>query len=82
MLLLVKISYIITKLDPVSETIKLNDEFTIEHIGRFKEVKNHTFVIDVFNILIKNIKSKLILVRTGDLEETIREKVDTLDWMR
>ena len=49
------------------------------HIGRFDEVKNHVFLLDIFNEYHKrNHDSKLVLVGEGHLEEQVREKVKTL----
>ncbi len=54
----------------------LTDEFTLIHIGRFLEVKNHAFLLDVFEKTVKAIPdSKLLLVGTGKLEEKIRSAV-------
>jgi glycosyltransferase involved in cell wall biosynthesis len=49
------------------------------HIGRFDEVKNHKFLLDIFDEYYKrNRDSKLMLVGEGHLEEQVREKVKTL----
>lgn len=51
-------------------------DIVLGHIGRFVEVKNHDFLIEVFkkvNIEIKN--SKLILVGSGPLEDQIKDKI-------
>ncbi|MBQ8228396.1 MAG: glycosyltransferase family 1 protein [Clostridia bacterium] len=54
----------------------LNDEFTLIHIGRFTNVKNHSFLIDVFEEVVKtHPNSKLLLAGTGNLEEEIKQKV-------
>ncbi len=49
-------------------------EFVIGHIGRFSPVKNHTFILDVFAEIVKNIDAKLLLVGGGDLKDYIKEK--------
>ncbi len=53
------------------------DTLLIGHVGRFERQKNHTFLIDVFeNVLKYNPNSRLLLVGgTGDLEGSIRNKV-------
>lgn len=51
-----------------------NNEFVIGHIGRFSPVKNHTFILDVFAEIVKNIDAKLMLVGGGDLKDFIKEK--------
>ena len=55
------------------------DKLVIGHVGRFSEVKNHKFLIDIFYELQK-IKpdSKLILVGIGDLMNAIKSKVAKL----
>jgi glycosyltransferase involved in cell wall biosynthesis len=56
------------------------DTFVIGHVGRFVPVKNHTFIIDIFNnVLQKRANSRLILVGTGPLQNKIIEKVKKLE---
>ena len=55
----------------------------VGHIGRFVTQKNHEFLIDVFNEIIKkrkqeNFDSKLILIGQGNLKENIIEKIKYL----
>ena len=55
----------------------------VGHIGRFVTQKNHEFLIDVFNEIIKKGKqekfySKLILIGQGNLKENIIEKIKYL----
>lgn len=58
------------------KSLGLDDEFTLIHVGRFVGVKNHDFLIDVFEQVAKaHPNSKLVLVGVGDLEEKIRTKV-------
>lgn len=61
---------------------KLNisdDQIVIGHIGRFATVKNHTFIIDVFNEYHKeNNNSILLLVGQGPLMDEIKDKVNAL----
>lgn len=53
-----------------------NGDFVLGHIGRFESVKNHKFIIKVFNEVQKKISnSHLILVGDGDLMQSIRELV-------
>ena len=57
-----------------------SDEIVIGHIGRFIDVKNHDFLIDIFHEIVRiNNKVKLILVGIGDNEEKIRHKVRCLN---
>ncbi len=54
----------------------LEDNFVIGHVGRFSPEKNHTFLIDMFEQLIKKDPSaKLVLVGGGPLENKIRSLV-------
>ncbi|MBP3328162.1 MAG: glycosyltransferase family 1 protein [Clostridia bacterium] len=58
------------------KTLGLDDEFILIHVGRFVGVKNHDFLIDVFEqVANAHPNSKLVLVGVGDLEEKIRTKV-------
>lgn len=58
------------------------DAFVIGHVGRFLEVKNHTFIVDVFKELIKKKpNSYLLLAGTGVLLEEIQKKVEDLNLM-
>ena len=56
-----------------------NDTLIIGHIGRFVSVKNHDFLIDIFNeIHSKNNNSILLLAGQGPLMEEIKKKVKSL----
>lgn len=55
-----------------------DDELVIGHVGRFMTVKNHSFIIDIFNELSKLSKAKLILVGEGELKQGIEEKIKSL----
>lgn len=56
------------------------DEFVVGHVGRFSDEKNHTFLIDIFNEVVKlRPLSRLMLIGSGELESTIKEKVKFLD---
>lgn len=53
-----------------------DNTLVIGHIGRFIEVKNHTFIIDCFEKLTKeNENYKLILIGNGELESKIKSIV-------
>lgn len=55
------------------------DEIVIGHIGRFSNEKNHRFLIDIFNELLKlNLKYRLVLVGDGDTKQEIEKKVKNL----
>lgn len=52
------------------------DEIVIGHVGRFDVVKNHTFLIDIYESYLKlNPNSKLVCVGVGNMIECINEKV-------
>lgn len=52
----------------------------IGHIGRFIDVKNHVFILDILNS-IKSVKKniKLILVGSGELFDSIKKKVHDMN---
>lgn len=53
-----------------------DDVFLIAHVGRFVEVKNHSFIIDVFNEITKREPSSiLVLAGIGPLFNKIKQKV-------
>lgn len=55
------------------------DEFLIGHVGRFSELKNHKFLIDVFYEVYKeNRHAKLVMVGSGELEQKIKDKAKML----
>ena len=59
--------------------LDIEDKFVVGHIGRFSLQKNHDFLIDIFNeIQNKKNNSVLMLIGTGDLQETIKDKIDKL----
>ena len=64
----------------VRTDLGITNKLVIGHVGRFREEKNHTFLIDVFNE-VKKIKndSVLLLVGDGDKQSEIEEKVKSLD---
>lgn len=54
----------------------INQGILVGHVGRFNNQKNHKFLIEIFNDLLKkNNDAKLILVGTGELEKEIKRKV-------
>lgn len=57
----------------------ISDEFVIGHVGRFAFQKNHDFLIDVFKEVAQvHDNIKLLLIGIGELEDTIRDKVNHL----
>lgn len=64
----------------IRKKIKIaDDSIVIGHIGRFIDVKNHEFIIEVFKEL-HNLNSnfKLVLIGSGELENQIKELVKKL----
>lgn len=54
----------------------VKDEFVIGHIGRFNRVKNHAFIIELFEHYLKiNSKAQLWLVGDGELRRGIEDTV-------
>jgi glycosyltransferase involved in cell wall biosynthesis len=74
-----KFSYTMKKRIQIRNKMNWNDKLIIGHVGRFNEVKNHTFLIDVFKE-IKNMipNAHLVLIGQGELEATIKGKVHNL----
>lgn len=57
----------------------IKDKKVIGHIGRFSPQKNHDFIIKLFEKIYKNDNNFcLLLVGVGELEDTIKEKVNQL----
>ncbi|MER1984378.1 MAG: glycosyltransferase [Solibacillus sp.] len=75
-----KFSEIKVKKDQLLKELNIpNDALIIGHVGRFFEQKNHVFIIDIFNyVLKKNDKAQLLLIGDGELKEEIVKKVDEL----
>lgn len=63
----------------IRQELNLGDAYTLIHVGRFAEVKNHSFLIDIFlNYKEINPSSKLLLIGVGPLQNKIRDKVKNL----
>lgn len=55
------------------------NEYIIGHVGRFMDQKNHEFLIDIFNELLKQkSNAKLLLIGDGPLKEYIENKSKSL----
>ena len=68
----------------ISENYKKNfnlfNELIIGHVGRFSSQKNHTFLLKVFNELLKKQKNcKLVLIGVGPLMSVIKNEAIKLD---
>lgn len=63
----------------IRDELEIKDEIIIGNVGRFVEVKNHNFLIDMFCELKNQIpNAKLLLVGEGELREKLYKKVCTL----
>lgn len=60
----------------MKENLGIEDKFVIGHVGRFRQEKNHSFIIDIFKeVCAKEPNSTLLLVGDGPLEDEIKKKV-------
>lgn len=60
--------------DQKREELGISNEFVVGHVGRFQEVKNHKFLIDVFcELLHMRPESILVLVGCGSLLDEIQQ---------
>lgn len=72
-------SYDIAKRSEFRAEFSLNNDFVIVNVAKFSEVKNHCFILDIFNEVSKLKKNaKLVLVGDGELKANIKEKVASL----
>lgn len=63
----------------VRKEFNLGEDYVIGHVARFSDVKNHVFLINVFEYIAKtNMNVKLLLVGAGEkreyIEQLVREK--------
>ncbi len=60
--------------------LKIENKFVIGHIGRFVNLKNHSFLLDIFcQYQNNNNNAVLLLVGFGPLEKKIRDKINMLN---
>lgn len=60
----------------IRANLHLEDAFVVGNIGRFCYQKNHEYLIEIFNQLVKQKKNAvLLLIGEGELEQDIRKKV-------
>ncbi len=61
------------------ELLGLENQFVLGHVGSFTEVKNHSFLLDVFKeVKRQNQNSKLLLVGDGPCREEFENKIASL----
>ena len=71
-----KFEFNTTTREAIRKELGIQNDFVVGNVGRFCQQKNHSFLIDVFNELLKiRPNSKLLLIGTGELEEEIKQKV-------
>lgn len=71
-------SYSVDFRKEIRQEFSLKDEFLIGHIGRFTEQKNHRYLIDIFEEVLKAVpEAKLLLVGEGELRKDIERYVST-----
>ena len=58
--------------------LNISDKVVYGHVGGFNKQKNHDFLIDLFYELQKKQNCVLLLIGTGDLEVSVKEKVSKL----
>lgn len=74
-----KFKFNIDKRISIREENKLSDKLVFGHIGRFNEIKNHKFLIDIFYEITKLRKDAiLLLIGEGKLMEECRKQVNKL----
>ena len=67
------------KRQKVRQQLGLENEFTIGHVGRFNQPKNHPFLLDIFATLLKEEPNAiLLLVGGGEGMSKMQEKVQEL----
>lgn len=66
--------------EKIRKQLNLQGKKAIVHVGRFNIQKNHSYLIDIFNEVLKRDKDcMLFLFGEGELESSIRKKVNALN---
>lgn len=74
-----KFSYDKQVRERVRKNLNLEVKFVVGHVGRFVYQKNHTFLLDIFHEIHKgNNHALLMMVGSGEQEQKIRQKVESL----
>lgn len=67
----------VQKRQAIRKELNIEKDITLCAVARFTESKNHSFLIDIFEeFLTANANAKLVLIGNGELEQTIRQKVN------
>ena len=68
-----------TKRKETRKELSLSDDtFCVGHVGRIEPEKNHSFLLEVFDIIRKQRKSALVLVGSGSLEKDTKAQAEKL----
>lgn len=54
------------------------NELVIGHVGRFSPVKNQLFLLEIYKEILKNQKSKLLMIGDGQMKNEILKKIEYL----
>jgi glycosyltransferase involved in cell wall biosynthesis len=66
--------------DNIRREYNLNNRFVIGHVGRFDYQKNHLFLIDIFNDILKECpNASLFLIGDGHLRKQIENRISELN---
>ncbi len=61
----------------IRQELNIDEKFVLGHVGRFHEMKNHMYLIDIFKEYYKiNPNSVLLLVGDGGLRKKVEEKIE------
>lgn len=63
------------------ELMLADDDFVVGHVGYFTPVKNHGFIVEIFERMKLNKKVKLLFVGDGALKEDIQKHCERFDLM-
>lgn len=64
----------------IRNSLDVDKNFVVGHIGRFSEQKNHEFLVRMFAELVKNVKNaKLLLIGEGELKPEIQKLIEDLN---
>lgn len=62
--------------EAIRARLKIEDKLVVGHVGRFNQQKNHLFLIETFNEMVKiDNNAVLLLVGKGELETAIKNRV-------
>src|SRR5699024_9939864 len=60
----------------VRETLNIKNNFVVGHVGRLTKAKNHVYIIEIFNSILKKQENAiLLLVGDGELREKLEHTI-------